>query len=404
MSSKDIIVKLALEAGIEIGKDVQVNNEHFYDRLIKDGTLGLGESYMEGWWDVIPPLTLDELAYRVIKANLKTKLQSLSMMHKLKIASTWIRTHMPNVFQKKNSVEDSKQVALKHYDLGNEIYEGMLDSKMIYSCAYFSLLSSSLEGAQTFKLAKICNKLHIQKGDRVLDIGCGWGGLASFIATNYYDLEVQVDGLTISKEQYEYAIKKHIISSNNNNIDKRLHFYLEDYRTFMQTCNKTEHYYDKIVSVGCFEHIGEPQYQEFMQVVDKLLKPGGLFLLHTIGANKPVEQNDPWIEKYIFPNSYLPCVSQITKCTEKQEFILEDIENFGPQYDLTLMNWYQNFHKNFDQINSNRVAAGKEPLGDTFVRMWDYYLLICAGTFRARNNQLFQFVFSKKALQTYTRH
>ncbi len=239
---------------------------------------------------------------------------------------------------------------------------------MNYSCGYWRE-AKTLDEAQVAKLDLICKKLKLKPGMTVLDIGCGWGSLAKFAAEKY---KVKVVGVTVSKEQAKLA--RELCTGFDITIR------LQDYRDLKEK-------FDRVVSVGMFEHVGYKNYKEFMEVVNRSLKDDGLFLLHTIGGNKSVKHNDPWIEKYIFPNSMLPSVNQITKATE-DIFILRDWHNFGGDYDKTLMAWHKNFNESWDKIKNN--------YDERFRRMWNYYLLILAGAFRAHRFQLWQIVFSKK--------
>lgn len=404
--SKVIIKRLADESGIKIGKDIIVNDDRFYNRVIRDGSLGLGESYMEGWWNA-GDKKLDELFSTICQAKLKEKLTALSWWLKFKLFLTWLYYWLFPI----NSVEQSKLVALKHYDLGNELYEVMLEKPAMYSCAYFRKdisdedglkyfryentikENSVLQRAQLNKLELIKRKLNLKPGMRVLDIGCGWGDLANYLYTTSREGNdsIYIDGITISEEQYHYCL--------DNHANARVNFYLTDYRNF-----KPEYQYDAIVSVGMFEHINPHgrNYEEFMQIAHRLLNPGGLFLLHTIGGNKSMLTGDPWITKYIFPNSCLPSLAQISSSTEGL-FVVEDVHNFGTHYDKTLMLWYENFKKNFDKINEERTKLGKPILDNTFYRMWEYYLLSCAGLFRSRECQLYQVVLSKERYEQYVR-
>lgn len=246
----------------------------------------------------------------------------------------------------------------------------MLDKLMIYSCGYWEN-ANTLDEAQEAKLDLACQKLHLEPGMKVLDVGCGWGGAAKFIAENY---QVDVVGVTVSKLQAKLAREM----CKGLPVDIRL----QDYRDIRET-------FDRILSIGMFEHVGAKNYSTYMQVVRGCLKDDGIFLLHTIGGNKAVVNIDPWIERYIFPNTMLPSPKQICSAIENI-YVLEDWHNFGVDYDKTLMHWFDNFHENWDRL--------KENYDDVFYRMWKYYLLSCAGSFRARRNQLWQIVLSPKGL------
>ena len=253
----------------------------------------------------------------------------------------------------------------------------MLDKRMIYSCAYWKKCgdlpeAKNLDEAQEHKLEMICRKLQLKEGDRVLDIGCGWGGLLKYMAEKY---NIKGVGVSVSKEQIKYA--------NEHKGDLDLEFRLCDYRDVKEK-------FDKVVSVGMFEHVGYKHYKEFMKVVNRCLKDDGLFLLHTIGSLKSVKSCDPWINKYIFPNSMLPSLKQISEAAEGL-FVIEDIHNFGYEYYPTLMSWYKNFVNSWDEL--------KDKYDERFFRMWKFYLLSSAALFKARINQVWQIVFSKNGVK-----
>jgi cyclopropane-fatty-acyl-phospholipid synthase len=257
-----------------------------------------------------------------------------------------------------------------HYDAGNDLFQAMLDKRMTYTCAYWKD-AKTLDQAQEAKLDLVCKKLGLKPGQKILDIGCGWGSFMKFAAEKY---KVKCVGLTVSKEQVALGRK----------LCKGLpvEFRLQDYRD-------TNELFDHIVSLGMFEHVGEKNYREYMNVAYRCLKKDGLFLLHTIGASESGDTSDsadPWLEKYIFPNGYVPTLSEIASAANNL-FITEDFHNFGANYDPTLMAWYVNFNKNWNKLNKK--------YDDRFHRMWNYYLLCCAGSFRARHAQLWQIVFSK---------
>lgn len=353
-------------AGIKISGnrswDIRIHNEKTYDRVFSQGSLGLGESYMDGWWDVEK---LDEFFYKIFTSNLDKKI-NLSPKLVFHVA----KSRLLNMQSKSRAFK----VGEEHYDLGNDLYEAMLDKRLVYTCAYWKN-AKSLDKAQEAKLDLVCKKLQLKKGDKILDIGCGWGSFAKFAAEKYH---VKVIGITVSKEQAELARKL----CKGLNVEIRL----QDYREVNEK-------FDHIVSLGMFEHVGYKNYKEYFKIVEKCLKPNGLFLLHTIGNNISTFKGDPWIDKYIFPNGMLPSIAQISKASEKL-LILEDLHNFGPDYDKTLMAWFNNFNKNYSKLN-------KEKYNERFYRMWKYYLLLCAALFRSRKIQLWQIVFSKDRLEKY---
>jgi cyclopropane-fatty-acyl-phospholipid synthase len=356
---KQLVQQLLDLAGVRIGGqaacDIQVHNPDFYPRVIAGGSLALGESYMDGWWDCE---ALDQFFERIMAANLDKKVRKSK-------ALLWavVKARLTGMHGRARAFE----IGRRHYDIGNDLFTVMLDKRMNYSCAYWKE-ADTLDKAQEAKLELTCRKLGLQPGMRVLDIGCGWGAFVIYAAEKY---GVEVTGVTVSEEQVKLA--------QNNCAQLPVRFELKDYRDIQGT-------FDRIVSIGMFEHVGYPNYRTFMQVVNRCLKDDGLFLLHTIGGNTSVRTVDPWIAKYIFPNSMLPSARQITEAAEGI-FILEDWHSFGSHYDPTLMAWHRKFIDNWRHI--------QDAYDQRFQRMWIYYLLSCAGSFRARKNQLWQIVFSK---------
>lgn len=346
-------------AGITINgpapSDIQVKNPLFFKRVLQEGSLGLGESYMDGWWECE---RLDIFFQKVLRAGLEDQLPH-HLKDTLRIASARIF----NLQSKKRAWIVGKE----HYDLGNDLFTRMLDPYMQYSCAYWKD-AQTLEQAQEAKLDLICRKLQLAPGMRVLDIGCGWGGLAYYMAKNY---GVSVEGVTISAEQQKLAQQR------CEGLDVKI--LLQDYRDLNEQ-------FDRIVSVGMFEHVGPKNYATYFDVVDRNLKPDGLFLLHTIGSKKTDDNVDPWINKYIFPNGCLPSVRHIAIASEPH-FVMEDWHNIGADYDTTLMAWQTRFLQSWPEIADN--------YSERFKRMFIYYLNACAGAFRARDIHLWQVVFSR---------
>ena len=338
--------------------DIQVHDDRLYRETLSQGSLGFGEAYMKGYWD---SPQLDEMFYRLLRVDINEKIGSIV---KLKFLREVLRHRVFNLQKSSRAYE----VALKHYDIGNDLFSKMLDSSMSYSCAYWHN-ASSLEQAQFQKLDMICRKLELKAGEHLLEIGCGWGGLA-YHAAKYYD--VKVTGITVSKEQQALAQKK----CKNLPVE----IVLADYR-------KVTGQFDKIASVGMFEHVGQKNYRTYFNTVYTCLKDEGLFLLHTIGDYATTYKTDAWIEKYIFPNGKLPSAKEITAAIE-QKFIVEDWHNFGKDYDTTLMAWWHNFERAWPELQVN--------YDPTFFRMWKYYLLSCAGYFRSKQGQLWQIVLAKR--------
>ena len=349
-------------AGITIdGKapwDIQVRNEKFYVRMLSEGSLGLGETYMDGWWTCN---ALDQFFERVVEARLSEKVRGW------KIIWPYIEAKILNLQTKTRS----GIVGEKHYDVGNDLYKIMLDKYMMYSCGYWDK-AENLDEAQEDKLDLICKKLQLRPGMTLLDIGCGWGGFLKYAAKKY---KIKGLGITISKEQAKLA------KENNKGLPVKIE--LQDYRDVKQK-------FDRIVSIGMIEHVGEKNYKTYMKTISDCLKEDGIFLLHTIARNKSTYHSDPWFTKYIFPNSMLPSAKQLTTATEGL-FVLEDWHSFGADYDKTLMAWHENFKENWEKI--------KHSYNKQFYRMWVYYLLSCAGSFRARENQLWQIVLTKNGIK-----
>lgn len=344
--------------------DIQINGDRPWDLIIKDrrtikrslayGNLGLGESYMAGWVD-IP--AIDQFIDRVLRARLDERVGH----------SVHVKAHalMARVFNHQSPVR-AWQVGQRHYDLSNDFYQDMLDRRMTYTCGFWEQ-AHTLDEAQEAKLDLICRKLELKPGERVLDIGCGWGSFMRFAAERY---GVECVGLTISKEQAKLG---QALCAG-----LPVTFRLQDYRD-------TDESFDKIVSIGMFEHVGHKNYATYMDVVRRCLKPDGLFLLHTIASSDVNPTPDEWIDKYIFPNGEIPSFSQIMDAVTGR-FVVEDMHNFGADYDRTLMAWHDNFSRVWPKY--------AQKFGATFERMWRYYLLSCAGTFRARRTHLLQLVLS----------
>ncbi|GAB6050305.1 cyclopropane fatty acyl phospholipid synthase [Hydrogenophilus islandicus] len=342
--------------------DIVVHHPDFYDRVLAKGSLGLGEAYMDGWWDCE---ALDELIARALAARLDERLRD------------WRRALLAvqSVLINLQSRSRAWEVGRAHYDLGRDLFTAMLDPTMAYSCGYWAE-ATTLEAAQEAKLDLICRKLGLEPGMRLLDIGCGWGSLMRFAAERY---GVTCVGLTISRDQAEFGRERCR--------DLPVTFLLADYREFHpDACGGP---FDRVASVGMFEHVGVRNYSAFFRVARHALKPDGLFLLHTIGKRKAGRGVDPWIEKYIFPNGEIPALSDLTRAAEA-EFVIEDLHNFGADYDKTLMAWYHRFAAAWPQLQAR--------YSERFYRMWRYYLLVCAGSFRARDNQLWQVVLSPRGV------
>ncbi len=360
-NEKTVLQKILDAAGVQIDGtrpwDIQIRNPGFYGRVLSGASLGLGESYMDGWWDCE---ALDQFFERVLEARLDEKVKISALLF------LWIvlKAKIINLQNRSKATGIGK----RHYELGNNLFSAMLDRGLNYSCGYWKR-AKTLDDAQEAKLDLICRKMGLTSGMKVLDIGCGWGGFAKHAAEKY---GASVYGITVSEEQVAFAQK------SCEGLDVTIE--LKDYRELREK-------FDRIISIGMFEHVGCRNYRTFMKVVHRCLEGDGLSLLHTIGGNISVNSTDPWTNKYIFPNSVLPSAKQITSAAEGL-FVLEDWHSFGPYYDKTLMAWYDNFTENWSKL--------KDAYGERFYRMWTYYLLSSAAGFRSRRNQLWQIVFSKK--------
>lgn len=357
-----MLAELAAEAGVAFNGlnpwDIQVHDETVFAQILTRGSLGFGEAYVNGQWSC---QRLDELFTRLMRIDADTRMAGRA---RVRLLYEVVRHSLFNL----QSARRAFQVGRQHYDIGNDVFEAMLDPSMSYSCAYWAH-ADNLAQAQLEKLDLICRKLELRPNESVLDIGCGWGGLARHAAEKY---GVEVTGITVSVEQQAKA--RDICKGLPVTIE------LKDYRVI-------EGHFDKVVSVGMFEHVGPKNYSDFFTAVDRALKDDGLFLLHTIGSYATQGQTDKWIDKYIFPNGKLPSARELTTALENH-FLIEDWHNFGADYDRTLMSWWCNFDRAWGTL--------KPKYGDRFYRMWHYYLMCCAGFFRSRQGQLWQLVLSKR--------
>jgi cyclopropane-fatty-acyl-phospholipid synthase len=350
-------------AGIEIGGtapgDIRVSDPRFYERVLRDASIGFGEAYMDEWWETDE---LDLTIYKMMRANLKQKITGSWRLRALTVKAVMLN------LQAKARAGASIEA---HYDIGNDLYTRMLDQRMVYTCAYWSGPGSrakTLQEAQEAKLDLVARKVGLEPGMRVLDLGCGWGGFASWAAEKY---GCTVLGVTLSKDQV----------SLGNELWKHLPVKLElkDYRDVRGQ-------FDRVVSIGMMEHVGPKNHRDMLEVIDRCLKPDGVALIHTIANNKSLRHGTAWIEKYIFPNAVAPSLAQIGRAMEGM-FVLEDLHNIGPDYDPTLMAWWENFDRTYSEISHSYDRR--------FYLMWKFYLLAAAGAARARDGQLYQLVMTK---------
>lgn len=344
--------------------DIRVRDRRFYGRVLSDVLLGLGESYMDGWWECD---SIDQMIDRALCARLDEQITG-----DWKILAHVLAAKVTNQQRGRRAYA----VGERHYDLGNDLYCAMLDSRLNYTCAYWKD-ARTLDEAQEAKLDLVCRKIGLRPGMRVLELGCGWGAFAKFAAERY---GAQVLGVTVSKQQVELGRQR----CAGLPVELRL----QDYRLVgLEPSSGEQHAFDAVISIGIMEHVGYKNYRAYMQVADRCLKEGGVAFIHTIGGNTSTTITDPWNQKYIFPNSMLPSIQQLGAAMEGI-FIMEDLHNIGPHYDPTLMAWHDNFEQAWPSL--------KDKYDERFHKMWRFYLLTSAGAFRARHQQLWQMVLTRK--------
>lgn len=355
---------------------IRLHDKSIERQLLWQPELALGEGYMDR------RITIEEgNLYQLLdlcSKNVTLNHQSPGISKKIMpIFSKWIQ-----VIQQYAPLQRARRNVEHHYDLNAEFYRLFLDADQQYSCAYFKNKNDTLEMAQENKKAHIAKKLLLKPGQRVLDIGCGWGGMALFLAKNY---QVDVVGLTLSKEQHLVATER----AKQAGLSDRVKFYLRDYR-------EESSIFDRIVSVGMFEHVGIPQYPIFFKQAYRLLHPDGVMLLHSIGSTSRPHTTNGWIQKYIFPGGYCPSLSEVFPNIENAELICTDIEILHHHYADTLMHWRKRFMQHWDKA--------KSLYNETFCRMWEYYLASCEVGFRNQDLMVFQCQLIKnKALAPSTR-
>lgn len=355
---RDLLAEADVRIDGERPWDLRVNDPHLYARLLGQGSLGLGESYMDGWWNAD---SLDGLLFRLLDARLDQRVHGAGEI--------WdaLRARVFNLQARHRSGE----VGERHYDLGNDLYRAMLGGRLVYSCGYWRN-AQTLDQAQEAKLDLVCRKLRLQPGMRVLDIGCGWGEALKFAAERY---GVSGVGVTISREQADFAEEL----CKGLPIEIRL----QDYRD-------VDERFDAAFSLGMFEHVGVKNYRTYFEVAHRCVPQDGLFLLHSIGTNQSVHRTDPWIARYIFPNSMLPSAAQIAQGVEGL-FVIEDWHSFGADYDRTLQGWWNNIERAWPSLDGR--------YDERFRRMWRFYLAASMATFRSRRSQLWQLVLSPRGVR-----
>ncbi len=362
----EAVGKLLATADVRIGGDrpfdLQVHDPRFYRRVITGGMVGLGDAYVDGWWDCD---AIDVLADRCLRAGLSDKMPLTAGA-----VIDYLRQKLTNL----QRTDRARRNVEAHYQLGDDLFKGMLDERMMYTCGYWKD-ATTLAAAQDAKLELICRKIDLRPGQKVLDIGCGWGGFARYAAERH---GAEVVGVTLSRDQVAYGTE----SCKGLPVDIRL----QDYRDVTGT-------FDHVVSIGCFEHAGLKNHRTFMEVAHRCLKDDGLLLLHFFATHRSFpslgDTEVLWVQKHIFPGIVVPSLQQVGKAVERL-FITEDLHNFGADYDPTLMAWFANFDRNWPSLEA--------AYGPRFYRLWKFYLQLCAGAFRARKYQLWQFVFSKQGV------
>ncbi len=357
--AQSLCMTLLTEAGVPVGGDaphaLHVHDDQLWDRILSQRQLGLGEAYMDGWWECA---ALDEML---------TKLIAIEAVQRIplrpRIAAQVLRSTLVNRQTRKRAAANARH----HYDIGNDLYERMLDRRMVYSCAYWQD-ATNLDAAQEAKLDLICRKLQLEPGMTLLDIGCGWGGFVRYAAEKY---GVVATGVTPALRQV--AVARERTAGLPVTIEER------DYREVTGR-------FDRIVSVGMMEHVGPKNLSTFFATCDRLLAADGMMLHHTIGSLVSKHHTDPFFDRYIFPGGVLPSLAQFAGAAEPN-WVIEDVHNFGPDYDRTLMAWSANLEARWSEIPA---------YDERFRRMWRFYLMGSAAGFRARSLQLWQIVMRRR--------
>ncbi len=365
--ARSLGLEILHNAGIEVGgdqpRDIAVHDDRFWARVIAQPELGLGESYQDGWWDANQ---LDEFIAEVQTLDLRSLVRPRPglALHVAKARA-----------MNRQTARRARRNAGAHYNIGNDLYERMLDKRMIYSCGYWRR-TEDLDQAQEDKLDLICRKLRLEPGMRLLDIGCGWGGFARHAASEH---GVTVAGVTPAREQARVA--QDLCAGLPVEIQEC------DYRDVQGR-------FDRIVSIGMMEHVGPRNLKTFFERCNDLLSSNGMMLHHTIGSLESKNHTDPWFDKHIFPGGVVPSLGQISSASER-DWVIEDVQNFGPYYDRTLMAWHRNLTEAWEDLPA---------YDERFRRTWEYYLLSSAGSFRARALQLWQIVFTRSRRRSEVYH
>lgn len=345
---------------------IRLHKKNIIKKIFINPELYVGEAYVDG------DLTIEEGSLEIF-INIMTKnYKNFDKIFFHKIRKIFKK--MFSFLNKKNLISTSIKNVAHHYDINEEIYKLFLDKDMQYSCAYFHNDNISLDQAQIDKKHHLIKKMNIDKKNmRILDIGSGWGGMALQIAK---DTGAYVKGITLSKKQLETSRKR----AKQNNLSSLVNFELEDYRNINEK-------FDRIISIGMFEHVGIKQYDVFFKKIKDILTDDGVMVLHSIGQKYKPEETNPWIKKYIFPGGYIPSLSEIFSVAEKEGLWVNDLEILRLHYASTLKHWHKNFYNNREKIS--------QILSEKFCRMWEFYLLLSEYSFRNMGNFVFQMQISK---------
>ncbi len=382
--------------------EFKVTNTNFYKRFYGGGDLSLiiGESYMDEEWE---SNDLENFFRKIMKMNLKNynkllfplfndyPLETAKLM--FKTVNHEVNTYVKDTFKNNQSIKLSKIVGEQHYDIPDILYEYMLDSQRQYTCGYWKSDTNTLEQAQQNKINLLIDKMQIPENTKmnILDIGCGWGGLTDAISNRYP--KCRIEGISISKEQIQFA------NNTYANKNKNLKYYYCDYRDLLNKNKK----YDRIISVGMFEHVGIKNYNTFFNVCENILTDDGIFVLHTItipnsGTYLTGQRKyscNVWMDTYIFPGGSIPMTEDVLSSSQSQRLMYHHIQNLSISYAKTLKEWYNNFTFNWKQIKK----TNPEFFTKKFYKMWEFYLLSCMVRFEKKQMQLSQFVFTNKKIR-----
>ena len=333
---------------------IRLKNKSTLSKILRNPYLNLGETYMDSSWDLDGASLRDLL--NLFRRNVDQQSPNTGVKALFSLLQSW------------NTLRSSVGNIKHHYNLDEELFSGFLDEDMHYSCAYFGEGVQSLEDAQQSKCRHLMQKLRLSPGDHVLDIGCGWGSLAMYLAEN---ADVNVTGITLSDAQVEVARRR----SHERNLQDKVDFNLQDYRTH-------DGKYDAIVSVGMFEHVGRRNFRTYFKKVYEMLKDDGIAVIHTIGNYTYPQATNPWIERYIFPGGYIPSLSEVMRAIELAGLVTSDIEVWRRHYARTLEQWNERFQRIRERI--------KQKYDERFCRMWEFYLSACQSAFEESDLVVYQ--------------